>query len=536
MNPYRIVLRVCLLTFVLLALFTSSLLFGLDFKIHQKADGRIVIFAPTCMELKAEVEAIKLWSKNRDENSLHEDENHKKIVLDCSQKPEVSSVDVTSILPNFVKTFHNKKAKCDGPNCFNAALIEQKLLPSTSTRFSNAVEFYEHTQKYCTLRGAEGPMPGDLGFIKEQITATSANVVHGFTYVGQLCFSKNGLSKKSDYQLQTLKDVMTIYDVDQRQECLQSVQEFSTNCKLYVNYYKCDATKVNNFGASTHTKAIEAIIKEEEEYISTCAFHGIPIVDSKVVSNIFDHVDTISSLNALTSYRSKEQLMLQSLSKQTDYILSDLFKRSLKESNHSATQSILATWESPTPKVLKIASKFGDKESVKKILSSPFINPNESNGALTPLAWAAKRGHLDVAELLLEDFRTNPTAKTSPLLLAAEAGHDEIINLLLTDGRIDPSLTYDGGFAALHFASQNGHEESVKRLLLDPRTKIDQRTDRGLTPLHKAIARGQFKIVQMLVEAGADRKVKDDSGRTPLDWAQMPPMNQSIVDYLRGKK
>jgi ankyrin repeat protein len=41
-----------------------------------------------------------------------------------------------------------------------------------------------------------------------------------------------------------------------------------------------------------------------------------------------------------------------------------------------------------------------------------------------------------------------------------------------------------------------------------------------MTPLHEAASAGTFAIIQALLDAGADKKVKDKHGKTPWDLAK----------------
>jgi len=49
--------------------------------------------------------------------------------------------------------------------------------------------------------------------------------------------------------------------------------------------------------------------------------------------------------------------------------------------------------------------------------------------------------------------------------------------------------------------------------------------------LHRAAWKGHKEIAELLIENGADLNVKDDDGRTPLDWAIMRNHTE-IADLL----
>ena len=64
----------------------------------------------------------------------------------------------------------------------------------------------------------------------------------------------------------------------------------------------------------------------------------------------------------------------------------------------------------------------------------------------------------------------------------------------------------------LHMASANGHLPVVEFLL----SKVDLKNAQnatGDTPLHWAAVNNHIEIVKLLVEAGADPKIKNEAGR-----------------------
>lgn len=115
-------------------------------------------------------------------------------------------------------------------------------------------------------------------------------------------------------------------------------------------------------------------------------------------------------------------------------------------------------------------------------------------GPQTLLHCAAQNGGLGVARWLLEegldaDMPTTGSAVT-PLLYAVRAGHVEIARLLLG----------------------NGADVNVAISATDPRYP-------GLSPLHAAAISGNADMVRLLLERGADPSARDGQGLTPLESA-----------------
>ena len=116
-------------------------------------------------------------------------------------------------------------------------------------------------------------------------------------------------------------------------------------------------------------------------------------------------------------------------------------------------------------------------------------------------------------ELLDGDART-------PLANAAIAGNLPVINWLLESGA-DANSQDRNGFTALHFAVQEKHIEAIEKLL-DHGADLALADAYGNAPLWRAVfdARGDFEIVRMLLKHGADPDAKNDSDRSPMDFAQ----------------
>ncbi|MEM7430356.1 MAG: ankyrin repeat domain-containing protein [Pseudomonadota bacterium] len=107
-----------------------------------------------------------------------------------------------------------------------------------------------------------------------------------------------------------------------------------------------------------------------------------------------------------------------------------------------------------------------------------------------------------------------------PIHHAAFSGNVPVITWLLDNGA-DADSQDRHGHTALHFAVQEKHVDVIARLLdhgVDP-TLVDSH---GNAPLWRAVfdARGEYDIVKKLIAAGADPLAKNNSDRSPLDFAE----------------
>ena len=74
------------------------------------------------------------------------------------------------------------------------------------------------------------------------------------------------------------------------------------------------------------------------------------------------------------------------------------------------------------------------------------------------------------------------------------------------------------GWVALHFACARGHLECAKALL-GAGADINKLTDSGRTPLMRAALGGKIEVVRELLKRGANKKLKDNDGKTAYKLA-----------------
>ena len=156
---------------------------------------------------------------------------------------------------------------------------------------------------------------------------------------------------------------------------------------------------------------------------------------------------------------------------------------------------------------------------------------------LTPLLAASSSSNAEMVRYLLTQgarMDVKDAAGRSPLMNAAGEGSMETMKLLLAKGA-DVNVVSDkeafpkvkngtialGSFTALNVAVVFGTPERVK-LLLDAGARIDEPDVRGMTPLMLAIASDHSnpETVRLLLNRGADTKIKSKAGDDAYDWAK----------------
>jgi ankyrin repeat protein len=234
---------------------------------------------------------------------------------------------------------------------------------------------------------------------------------------------------------------------------------------------------------------------------------------------------------------------------------------------------------------LLVAVQNGHYE-IARFLLDRGANPNQENAkGWTPLYLAVANrnalttavpppstdGALDFIQLLL-DRGANPNhrikvktevhqANTSlwlkedgapPLLRAALCGDLTVVRLLVAHGadpligafdNTTPLMAASGVGWAEGFTFERSPDETLElvKFLLDRGAKVNDANEDGITALHGAAYKGANKVVQLLVDRGADMAVKDkgeDYGfgvstvrMTPLNWAEGVPIGMSSAIY-----
>ncbi|CAN9384185.1 unnamed protein product [Alternaria alternata] len=120
----------------------------------------------------------------------------------------------------------------------------------------------------------------------------------------------------------------------------------------------------------------------------------------------------------------------------------------------------------------------------------------------------------------------------TPLLVAAETGSKAVVEQLLRHGssmeeRTDKRFDYIAGCTALHLAAINGHV-AVVRLLLDRGAAINSQSSDHDTPISDAVRSGQTEVVQVLLDAGADRTFHNTGSLDSTTLMSIAVLNEDI--------
>jgi ankyrin repeat protein/beta-lactamase regulating signal transducer with metallopeptidase domain len=190
-------------------------------------------------------------------------------------------------------------------------------------------------------------------------------------------------------------------------------------------------------------------------------------------------------------------------------------EKSTEDNKPVATES-----ERKPTKSLHQAVADGDIEQVKKFIAAGADVNARDNQSLTPLHFAAKGGHEEIARLLIAEG-ANVNVKMvddswTPLLTAAKNGHTKLVKLLLEKGaKVDVGDDY--GYTPLYYSIWSDDEESVRMLIAagaDVNRRVNEKDE--YNAFFEAVWMGDAGIVKALIDADANVNYKDKGGRTPL--------------------
>uniref|UniRef100_A0A8C4GPZ1 Poly [ADP-ribose] polymerase n=1 Tax=Dicentrarchus labrax TaxID=13489 RepID=A0A8C4GPZ1_DICLA len=193
---------------------------------------------------------------------------------------------------------------------------------------------------------------------------------------------------------------------------------------------------------------------------------------------------------------------------------------------------------------LHFAAGFGRKDVVDHLLQTGANVHARDDGGLIPLHNACSFGHSEVVSLLLcqgADPNARDNWNYTPLHEAAIKGKIDVCIVLLQHGA-DPNIRNTDGKSALDLAepsakavltgeykkdelleaARSGNEEKLMALLTPLNVNCHASDGRKVrakqksTPLHLAAGYNRVRIVQLLLQHGADVHAKDKGGLVPL--------------------
>lgn len=177
---------------------------------------------------------------------------------------------------------------------------------------------------------------------------------------------------------------------------------------------------------------------------------------------------------------------------------------------------------------------------VERILRQPNYPIDEVNAKQeTPLLIATHLNYVEIAKRLIDagaDVNKQDAIQDSAYLFGAAEGRTEILRYILEHAQPNQQVYNRYGGNSIIPAAEKGHIENVRLLLTDGKVDINHQNNFGYTALIEAVAltdgsKVYQDIVRLLVDAGADQSLRDNSGKTALDYARQKNY-QEIINIL----
>ena len=195
---------------------------------------------------------------------------------------------------------------------------------------------------------------------------------------------------------------------------------------------------------------------------------------------------------------------------------------------------------------MHLAARRGHTEVVELLLDHGAALEETDNRGFTTLLYAASSGNLDLVRFLVDrgadvgvvapmprtreaDRRTNTATTTNEGrgITAADVafqhevqrGQTEMTRYLTSQGvLLDPNAPVMRGIGKLDFAVSPGNVDMV-RLLIELGADVNAQTAYPLSPLFNASYKGDSEIVRLLLDAGADINAPSYEGMPPIAGA-----------------
>ncbi len=267
------------------------------------------------------------------------------------------------------------------------------------------------------------------------------------------------------------------------------------------------------------TRVIELIEKHKDQWIFFFVhFAEVDHSGHKHGENSEEYTDALISNDFWVGKIMQKLKELDLYDKTLIYVTADHGFDEGKTSHKDAPYVFLATNDSKvirrgeradiTPTILQ---EFGlDLRKIKPPLDGkPLTNPGKSRAVgsrdtVTTIHSAASIGVLAKVKSFIDqgaDINAKDMSDETPLHYAVRQGHKDIAELLVTKGA-DVNAKNKGGHTPLHFAAFKGHSD-LAELLIANGADVNVKNKAGLTPLRWAKAAGHNQVVELLRKHGA---------------------------------
>ena len=167
------------------------------------------------------------------------------------------------------------------------------------------------------------------------------------------------------------------------------------------------------------------------------------------------------------------------------------------------------------------AAKFDDVREVKTLIDKG-MSPNQKDPRGMPILMVAiQENSVKTVDYLINvkgiDLNQANMTNETPLMFAALYGLLPEVKILVNQKEVPVNRS---GWAPLHYACTNGHLD-IALFLLDKGAVVDAPSPNETTPLMMAIRAGNIQLVRLLLDRGADIRIRNQQGYSAIDVAEL---------------
>lgn len=157
---------------------------------------------------------------------------------------------------------------------------------------------------------------------------------------------------------------------------------------------------------------------------------------------------------------------------------------------------------------------------------------------MAPVHWAALSANPQIQALLLEpgaDLLLKDRHGSTPIHILLNRGLADLTKALVEKRSLPGDVADEMGNTILDLAIKNGLDDTALLLIKNSERLDQQEMGTGSTALHFAAEAGDQKIVAALLDAGANRNIRDWKGKTPQDLAY-DAKSKVLGDFIKNWK
>jgi ankyrin repeat protein len=178
-----------------------------------------------------------------------------------------------------------------------------------------------------------------------------------------------------------------------------------------------------------------------------------------------------------------------------------------------------------------------DPAAIDRLIRLGFDPNTPTPEGVSPIHLAIQTPAPKVAKVLVNTpsfkFDIRNAHDETPLMLACIRGMTELATQLISRG----ADVNKPGWTPLHYAATSS-QLLLMNVLLEHHAFIDAPSPNGTTPLMMAAKYGSASAVKLLLEAGADPRLRNDLELSATDFAKQADQQESIAliqAFIRGR-